>query len=180
MTTRLSGRLTRKSGLPGCHAGQARGTFVPPRDRDTAIMKTPFSSVQTAPSAGSPLAATTLDAATRSLIARQQSLISLAMVLGRTIFSLDSVHIVDIVGREAMTHCPGLPEFISGIVDSRGTAVPVVRLDAPADDAATLAPHTHVVVLETKDGSEAIGILLGSIEDVGAMERIDLGAPRQQ
>ncbi len=144
-------------------------------------MKTPSAAAHAAPPpSGFRLDGPQLDATMRSAIARQQSLIALAMLLGRTIFMLDSLRIVDILAREAMTQCPGLPEFVCGIVDSRGEAVPVMHLEAPAGEAAAPASHTHIVVLETSDGSEALGILIGSLEDCGAIERIVFGSSRQQ
>jgi purine-binding chemotaxis protein CheW len=93
----------------------------------------------------------------------------LAFTLGGESFAMDIRSIREVIQFEELTPVPMMPPFIRGIINLRGSVVPVldlfVRFGRPA---ATVGPRTCIVILELTQGEEAaeLGVLVDSVSEV--------------
>ena len=93
----------------------------------------------------------------------------LAFTLGGESFAMDIRSIREVIQFEELTQVPMMPPFIRGIINLRGSVVPVidlfVRFGRPP---ATVGPRTCIVILELTQGDEAaeLGVLVDSVSEV--------------
>lgn len=85
--------------------------------------------------------------------------------LGPEEFGLDVFAVHEILRYQAPTPVPRAPEFVEGVIDVRGSLVPVVDMrrrfelaDAPLND------ETRIVVVE--HGGERLGLVVDSVTEV--------------
>ncbi|MEW6413938.1 MAG: chemotaxis protein CheW [Pseudomonadota bacterium] len=89
----------------------------------------------------------------------------LAFTLGREEYGIDILRVQELRGYEPVTRIANAPDFIKGVVNLRGTIIPIVdlrikfRLGEPIYD-----QFTVVVVLNI--GGRIVGIVVDSVSDV--------------
>ncbi len=89
----------------------------------------------------------------------------LAFTLGREEYGIDILRVQEIRGYESVTRIANTPDFIKGVMNLRGTIVPVVdmrlkfRLGEPTYD-----QFTVVIVLNI--GGRVMGMVVDSVSDV--------------
>jgi purine-binding chemotaxis protein CheW len=89
----------------------------------------------------------------------------LAFTLGREEYGIDILRVQEIRGYEPVTRIANAPDFIKGVVNLRGTIVPVVdmrikfSLGTPAYD-----QFTVVIILNI--GGRVVGMVVDSVSDV--------------
>ncbi len=89
----------------------------------------------------------------------------LAFTLGQEEYGIDILKVQEIRGYEAVTRIANAPEFIKGVVNLRGTIVPIVdmrikfNLGTPVYDALTV-----VIILNI--GGRVIGMVVDTVSDV--------------
>src|SRR5258706_16055991 len=89
----------------------------------------------------------------------------LAFTLGKEEYGIDILKVQEIRGYEAVTRIANSPEFIKGVVNLRGTIVPIVdmrirfNLGEPSYD-----QFTVVIVLNI--GGRVVGMVVDSVSDV--------------
>ncbi len=94
----------------------------------------------------------------------------LAFTLGREEYGIDILKVQEIRGYESVTRIANVPDFIKGVINLRGTIVPIVdmrikfRLGTPVYDVMTV-----VIILNIS--SRIVGMVVDTVSDV-----ITLGA----
>ena len=89
----------------------------------------------------------------------------LTFTLGQEEYGVDILKVQEIRGYDAVTRLPDAPEYIKGVINLRGTIVPVIdlRLKLRLKDARYDA-FTVMIVLNVED--RVVGIVVDSVSDV--------------
>lgn len=90
------------------------------------------------------------------------------MVAGEE-YGVDILRVQEIKGWEAPTQIPNTPEYIQGVVNLRGTIVPIVGLRGRfALEKIPHGPTTVVIVLkvEAEDRERTVGVVVDAVSDV--------------
>ncbi|HEY6798952.1 MAG TPA: chemotaxis protein CheW [Kineosporiaceae bacterium] len=94
----------------------------------------------------------------------------LAFVLGGDVYAVDILDVTEIMEFRTLTVVPMVPEFIRGVINLRGSVVPVVDLALRFGKQPTqVARRTSILIVETSgaDGSaQHIGILVDAVNKV--------------
>lgn len=84
-------------------------------------------------------------------------------------YGLDILRVTEIRGWTSLTRIPDAPEFVEGVLDMRGTIVPIVDLRTRFGlEKMEISATTVVIVLtvESKDRSHPLGIIVDGVSDV--------------
>jgi len=98
----------------------------------------------------------------------------LAFTSGGETFAIDIRSIREVIQYEGLTEVPLMPTFIRGVINLRGSVVPVLDLALRLGRGlAEVARRTCVVILEvpTEDRTAVVGILVDSVNEV-----LDIGS----
>ncbi|TWH98884.1 purine-binding chemotaxis protein CheW [Luteimonas cucumeris] len=89
----------------------------------------------------------------------------LSFALGNEHYGVDILKVQEIRGYDAVTRLPDAPDYIKGVINLRGTIVPVIdlRLKLRMKDARYDA-FTVMIVLNVED--RVVGIVVDSVSDV--------------
>jgi len=88
----------------------------------------------------------------------------LAFTLGNETFAMDIRLIKEIIQYGDITEVPLMPEFVRGVINLRGSVVPVLDLSLRFGKACTdITRHTCIVILEVQHGDDIV--VLGAIVD---------------
>jgi purine-binding chemotaxis protein CheW len=88
----------------------------------------------------------------------------LAFTLGKETFAMDIRFIKEIIQYGSLTEVPLMPPFIRGVINLRGSVVPVIDLSVRFGRNVTNITHrTCIVVLEVQSGEETV--MLGAVVD---------------
>ena len=94
--------------------------------------------------------------------------------LGEEVFALDITQVREVLDYTAITRVPRMPEFMRGVINLRGSVVPVVDLRLKFGMSATERTlNTCIIIAEVAIGGERT--LLGALAD-SVQEVIDLVA----
>ena len=100
----------------------------------------------------------------------------LTFYIEETVYSLPLTHVIEIIGIQRVTHIPGMPHYIKGIVNLRGKVVPIldVRLkfgqpERPYDD------KTCIVIVLINEMN--VGLIVDMVEEVIAMDKANMSPP---
>ena len=128
------------------------------------------------------MSAGTLDAATKEL--NQQTGLTtdgsqyLTFQLGDELYGVDILCVQEIKGYTTVTRIPNTPPHIKGVLNLRGTIVPIVELrtkfSMPTIDYTML---TVIVVVVVRD--RIMGLVVDSVSDVLIIDRKDVQPPPQ-
>jgi purine-binding chemotaxis protein CheW len=89
----------------------------------------------------------------------------LTFLLGEKVYGLEIINIKEIIEYGDVTEVPMTPDFISGVINLRGTVVPVIDLSQRFSGQPTkLAKRTSIIILELK--SEDLHIEVGVTVDM--------------
>jgi len=91
----------------------------------------------------------------------------LTFLLGEEEYGVEILRVQEIKGWESVTHIPNTPDFLCGVLNLRGTIVPVVdlrlRFEMPKR---TYTPTTVVVVLNVGEGVQrTVGVVVDGVSD---------------
>lgn len=92
------------------------------------------------------------------------------------LFGLDIMSIREIRAWTPVTRLPQVPHYVAGLVNLRGTVLPVVDLAARLGWAATEATQRHAIIV-TQLGGQARGLIVESVSDIVAMSSDALQPP---
>lgn len=93
----------------------------------------------------------------------------LAFTLGREEYGIDILRVQEIRGYEPVTRIANAPDFIKGVVNLRGTIVPVVDMRIKLDlGEPTYDQFTVVIVLSI--GGRVVGMVVDSVSDVTTLK----------
>jgi len=92
----------------------------------------------------------------------------LTFTLGKEEYGIDILKVQEIRGYEAVTHIANAPEFIKGVVNLRGTIVPIVDMRIKFNlGAANYDQFTVVIVLNV--AGRVVGMVVDGVSDVIAL-----------
>ncbi len=91
----------------------------------------------------------------------------LTFLLGKEEYGVEILRVQEIKGWENVTHIPNTPDYLCGVLNLRGTIVPVVdlrlRFEMPARE---YTPTTVVVVLNVGEGVQrTVGVVVDGVSD---------------
>ncbi|WP_051101864.1 chemotaxis protein CheW [Solimonas variicoloris] len=100
----------------------------------------------------------------------------LTFTLGGEEYGVDILKVQEIRGYDTVTRMPGAPDFMKGVINLRGTIVPVIdlRLKLRLDDARYDA-FTVMVILSV--GQRIVGMVVDGVSDVVALDAGDVRPP---
>lgn len=92
----------------------------------------------------------------------------LTFTLGKEEYGVDILKVQEIRGYEAVTRIANAPEFIKGVVNLRGTIVPIVDMRIKFNlGQAEYDRFTVVIILNLRD--RVVGIVVDGVSDVAAL-----------
>jgi len=101
----------------------------------------------------------------------------LTFTLGKEIFALDIVKVREVLEITTVSEIPRTPEYMKGVINLRGHAVPVVdmRLKLGMSEI-THTVDTCIIILEVCFGEEVVvmGALVDSVREVFEMDQSDI------
>ena len=92
------------------------------------------------------------------------------------IFALDIMAIREIRAWSPVTPMPRVPHYVAGVVNLRGTVLPVVDLAARLGWPATEATPRHAIIVCHVNG-QAQGLIVDSVSDIVTFDSESLQAP---
>ena len=93
----------------------------------------------------------------------------LTFLLGSEMFAMDILGIKEIIEYGNLTSVPMMPDFIRGVINLRGSVVPVVDLSARfGRPASAVTRRTCIVIIEADNEGEKqdIGVVVDSVSEV--------------
>ncbi len=100
----------------------------------------------------------------------------LTFILGPEEYAIDILKVQEIRGYDAVTTIANAPAFIKGVINLRGTIVPIVDLRIKFNvGAAEYTPFTVVIILNV--GSRVVGVVVDSVSDVTLLRPDQISAP---
>jgi purine-binding chemotaxis protein CheW len=113
------------------------------------------------------LATSALPAMTDSVSEEQQQY--LTFMLGGETFAIGILRIKEIIEYGQLTEVPRMPDFIRGVINLRGSVVPVIDLGARfGKQPANVSRRTCVVIIEIEHEGEqqVIGVMVDAVNEV--------------
>ncbi|VAW73040.1 Positive regulator of CheA protein activity (CheW) [hydrothermal vent metagenome] len=96
----------------------------------------------------------------------------LTFTLGDEVYAIEILNIREIIDYGNLTTVPMMPAFIRGVINLRGSVVPVVDLAARFDgEPAKITKRTSIIIIEIVDGEATMNI--GAVVD-GVNEVLDI------
>lgn len=92
------------------------------------------------------------------------------------IFALDIMAIREIRAWTPVTPMPRVPSYVAGVVNLRGTVLPVIDLAARLGWAATEATPRHAIIVCQVNG-QSQGLIVDSVSDIVALDTDKLQPP---
>jgi len=104
----------------------------------------------------------------------------LTFQLGGEMFAVDILHVKEIIEYGSVTEIPMMPVFIRGVINLRGSVVPVVDLSARFGARRTeVGRRTCIVIIEVSDGTieQDVGLVVDSVSEVLDISEADIEPP---
>ncbi len=101
----------------------------------------------------------------------------LTFQLAGKVYAIDILHIREIIEYGNLTRVPMVPDFIAGVINLRGSIVPVIDLGARLGNSATqITKRTSIVIIEIADGDKMleIGITVDHVDEVLEIAQSDI------
>ena len=99
----------------------------------------------------------------------------LTFTLGPEEYAIDILKVQEIRGYDAVTTIANVPAFIKGVINLRGTIVPIVDLRIKFNvGVAEYTPFTVVIILNM--GARVVGIVVDSVSDVTMLSSDQISA----
>ena len=100
----------------------------------------------------------------------------LTFTLGAEDYGVDILKVQEIRGYDTVTRIPDAPDFIKGLINLRGTIVPVIDLRLKFKlGAAAYDSFTVMIILNV--GGRVIGMVVDSVSDVIALDSSQIKPP---
>src|SRR5471032_1380619 len=125
-------------------------------------------------------AAPRLPTALNALDAHAASTQFLTFMLGADMFAIGILAVKEIIGYQGVTEVPQMPACISGVINLRGAAVPVLDLARRLERApSALSKRSCIIVVEAggEGGTLVIGILVDAVNAVLDIAASDIEPP---
>lgn len=105
----------------------------------------------------------------------QNSLQLIAFSIGEQTYGVEITTVREIRAWNGATPLPNTREFVRGVINLRGTIVPIFDLRARFGDGQTSPTKNHVVVVMSV-GEKWVGILVDAVSDILTVSRDDIHA----
>jgi purine-binding chemotaxis protein CheW len=118
--------------------------------------------------------------AARPLAAAGEANQYLTFTLGGEMFAVGILNVKEIIEYGSLTEIPMMPAFIRGVINLRGSVVPVIDLSARFGGKATeVARRTCIVIVEVQqdEGRHDIGIMVDAVSEVLEIGAADIEPP---
>ena len=89
----------------------------------------------------------------------------LSFTLGNEHYGVDILKVQEIRGYDAVTRVPDAPDYIKGVINLRGTVLPIIDLGARFG-LATTEPTARHVIMVAHIGSRLVGLLVDAVSDI--------------
>lgn len=102
--------------------------------------------------------------------------------LGDEVFAMDIRSVREIIQYSAMTVVPLMPEFVRGVINLRGSVVPVIDLQSRfGRDTARVGKKTCIIIFDASNGGEKLelGLMVDSVSEVIEIADADIEPPPQ-
>lgn len=112
--------------------------------------------------------------------APQDQLQYLTFMLGGEVFAIGILAIKEIIEYGNLTEVPMMPDYIRGVINLRGSVVPVVDLSARFGRKSTeLTRRTCIVIIEVATGEEkqVVGVVVDAVNEVLEIPPEEIEAP---
>lgn len=112
--------------------------------------------------------------------ANGKTLTSLSFVLEKELFALDINNVREILDFTEITRIPQTPEYMRGVVNLRGNAIPVVDLRLKFGMGRTEQTiYSRIIILEVPLDDEVVvvGVMADAVKEVFEMERDQIKPP---
>ena len=90
-------------------------------------------------------------------------------------FCIDISHVLEIRGWTSTTTLPHAPEFVVGMMNLRGTVLPVVDLSLRLGFGKTSPGERHVIII-TRINEKIIGFLVDAVSDIVTVDQTEMQA----
>ena len=93
----------------------------------------------------------------------------LTFQLAGEVYAIDILHIREIIEYGNLTQVPMVPDFIAGVINLRGSVVPVIDLGTRFGNSVTeITKRTSIVIIEIADGDKMleIGVTVDIVNEV--------------
>ncbi|WP_053143857.1 chemotaxis protein CheW [Pseudomonas sp. P97.38] len=103
----------------------------------------------------------------------------LTFICAREIYAIDTLCVREIIEYGQVTSLPLMPDFIRGVINLRGSVVPVIDLQARFSKGTTRqSSRTCIVILELMQDGEphVLGIVVDSVSEVIEIEMAEVKA----
>jgi len=102
----------------------------------------------------------------------------LTFIIGNECYGIEIKYITEIIGIQAITEIPELPEYVRGIINLRGKIIPVIDVRIRfKKDTKEYNDRTCVIVVDIADLS--IGLIVDSVAEVLTIPEQDIVDPPQ-
>jgi purine-binding chemotaxis protein CheW len=109
--------------------------------------------------------------------AQQEEAQYLTFLLGKEMFAIDILGIKEIIEYGDLTSVPMMPEFIRGVINLRGSVVPVVDLSARFGRAVSEVTRRSCIVIieaENEEEKQDIGVMVDAVSEVLEIPAADI------
>ena len=94
----------------------------------------------------------------------------LTFMLNKEEYGVDILRVQEIKGWDGVTPMPNMPDYILGVINLRGTVVPIVDLRKLFEQESIPFDKTTVVIVvrvsDGKDGERTMGIVVDAVSEV--------------
>ena len=89
----------------------------------------------------------------------------LTFTLGQEEYAVDILKVQEIRGYDAVTRVPDAPDYIKGVINLRGTVLPIIDLGARFG-LETSEPTARHVIMVAHIGGRMVGLLVDAVSDI--------------
>jgi len=106
-------------------------------------------------------------------IASGNSMQLIAFMIGEQVYGVEITTVREIRAWDGATPLPNTQEFVRGVINLRGTIVPIFDLRARFGDGITNTTKNHVVVVMSV-GEKWVGVLVDAVSDILTISKKDI------
>lgn len=100
----------------------------------------------------------------------------LTFYIGDSIYGLELLHVIEIIGVVSITKVPNVPAYIKGIINLRGKVVPVIDVRLKFNQfEKEYDEKTCIIVVDIEDMH--VGLIVDSVSEVVTVDKGDLAEP---
>lgn len=100
----------------------------------------------------------------------------LTFYIGRSIYGIELLHVIEIIGIQSITQVPGVPHYVKGIINLRGKIVPVIDVRLKLDQEPRDYDDKTCIVVVIIDDMQ-VGLIVDSVSEVADIDASTLSQP---